>query len=386
MIKDRATFGSRALIVGIIGLAISLLGFVIDRNHFFFAYLVAYTFWLTLALGGLFFTMLHHLVNATWSVVLRRIAENIMSVIPLMAIFVIPILLGIGHLYHWSHAEALAENPVLKGKAIYLNTPFFIIRTILYLAVWILLARALYKLSISQDKEYDENRTSRMRRISAPGMVAFALTLTFASFDWLMSLNASWYSTAFGVYIFSGGVLACLAFLTLIVIHLNRLGYLKDVITLEHYHDLGKLIFTFVVFWGYIAFAQYFLIWYGNIPEETAWYHLRWGGLWSVISMLIVFGHFVFPFMVLITRGAKRSLPMMTFMGFWLLLMHWVDLYWVIIPGHTEHIPQAFWIDCATMAGIGGIFIWYFMRRLSSQALVPVNDPRLQASIELQSD
>ena len=292
-IKNGSRFGNRALIIGIIGLALSLLGFFIDRNHFFFAYLTAFTFWMTVALGGLFFVMLHHLVNATWSIVLRRIAENIMSMIPFLAIFVIPILFGVGNLYHWSHTDILAENHVLQGKAAYLNTPFFIIRTVFYFAVWIFLTRALYKLSIAQDKEYDENRTMRLHRISAPGMVAFAFTFTFASFDWLMSLNASWYSTAFGVYIYSGSVLSCLAFLTLTVIYLQRRGYLKDIITLEHYHDLGKLLFTFVVFWAYIAFAQYFLIWYGNIPEETQWYHARWGGPWSVISMLLVFGHFV---------------------------------------------------------------------------------------------
>ncbi|HBZ01436.1 MAG TPA: hypothetical protein DEO84_08980 [candidate division Zixibacteria bacterium] len=385
-IKDGSRFGNRALIIGIIGLALSLLGFFIDRNHFFFAYLTAFTFWLTVALGGLFFVMLHHLVNATWSIVLRRIAENIMSMIPFLAIFVIPILFGIGNLYHWSHADILAENPVLRGKAVYLNTPFFIIRTVLYFAVWIFLTRALYKLSIAQDKEHDENRTIRLRRISAPGMVAFAFTFTFASFDWLMSLNAAWYSTAFGVYIYSGSVLSCLAFLTLTVIYLQRRGYLKDIITPEHYHDLGKLLFTFVVFWAYIAFAQYFLIWYGNIPEETQLYHARWGGWWNVASLLIVFGHFVFPFIILITRSAKRSLPMMTFMGFWLLLMHWVDLYWVIRPGHAEHALQSVWIDLATMVGIGGLFLWYFWRRLSSEPLIPVTDPRLKASIGLQSD
>jgi hypothetical protein len=384
-IKEGGSFGNRALIIGIIGLVLSLLGFFIDRSHFFFAYLTSFAFWLTIAIGGLFFTMLHHLVNATWSVVLRRIAENIMSALPILAIFAIPIFFGIGDLYQWSHTEAL-NNPVLRGKAVYLNTPFFVIRTILYLTIWILLARGLYKLSISEDSGYDESRVARMRRISAPGMAVFALTLTFASFDWFMSLNATWYSTAFGVYIFSGSVVACLAFLTLTVIHLNNQGYLRNIITPEHYHDLGKLIFTFVIFWGYIAFAQYFLIWYGNIPEEIQWYHLRWGGVWSVISLLIVFGHFVFPFVFLISRSAKRSLRMMTFMGFWLLFIHWVDLCWVIMPGHTEHALRGLWIDLATMAGIGGVFIWYFARQMHSQALVPVNDPRLEASIQLQSD
>jgi hypothetical protein len=330
--------------------------------------------------------MLHHLVSSTWSVVLRRLSENIMSVLPFLAIFIIPILLGIGDLYHWSHSDIVAQNPVLKGKTAYLNVPFFIIRSFVYLTVWIVLARSLYKLSLAQDKNFEESGPARMRRISAIGMVLFALTLTFASFDWLMSLSADWYSTAFGVYIFSGCVLSCLAFLTLTVIYLQGRGFLVDVITKEHYHDLGKLLFTFVVFWAYIAFAQYFLIWYGNIPEETKWFKARWGGWWQVITLLIVFGHFVFPFIVLITRGAKRSIPIMTFMGFWLLFIHWVDLYWVVMPNHSTNVIQTLWIDIATMAGVGGMFLWYFWRRMSSAALLPINEPNLEASIGLESD
>ncbi len=385
-IAQSGNFGNRALVIGIIGLAVSLAGFFIDRGHFFHSYLIAFVFWLTLSLGGLFFTMLHHLTGATWSVVLRRISENIMSTFLFMAIFIIPVLLGINDLYHWSHADILAQNPVLKGKSAYLNIPFFLIRAVIYFVVWILLARGLYRLSLAQDQKFDEGHLAKMRRISAPGMVLLAFTLTFAAFDWLMSLNASWYSTAFGVYIYSGSVVSCLAFMALVAIFLRGRGYLADVITAEHYHDLGKLLFTFVVFWGYIAFAQYFLIWYGNIPEETQWFHRRWGGYWQIISLLIVFGHFVLPFVVLITRGAKRNLTMMTFMGFWLLFIHWVDLYWVVMPNRPERALATIWIDIATMVGIGGLFLWFFWKRMTSSALVPVNEPNLGASIQLESD
>jgi hypothetical protein len=385
-ITQSGNFGKRALGVGIIGLLLGLIGFFVDRGHFFHSYLIAFVFWLSLAFGGLFFTMLHHLTGATWSVVLRRISENIMSMFLFMAIFAIPVLLGIGELYHWSHADIVAQNEILAGKTPYLNIPFFIIRVIIYFAVWVLLARGLYRLSVAQDREYDEGRLARMRLISAPGMVLFALTLTFAAFDWLMSLNASWYSTAFGVYIFAGSVLSALALITLVAIYLRNKGFLVDVITVEHYHDLGKLLFTFVVFWGYIAFAQYFLIWYGNIPEETQWFRVRWGGWWQFITLLIVFGHFVVPFVVLIYRGAKRSLPVLTVMGFWLLFIHWVDLYWVVMPAHPEHVITGLWIDIVLMAGIGGMFLWFFWRRMTGQALVPVNEPNLEASIQLQSD
>ncbi len=374
------------MIVGIIGLLLGLVGFFVDRGHFFHSYLIAFVFWLSLALGGLFFTMLHHMVGATWSVVLRRFSENIMSMFLFLAIFFIPILFGIGDLYHWSHADIVAKNELLMGKTPYLNVPFFIIRTIIYFAIWVFLAGWFYRLSLAQDQEFEEGRLARMKRISAPGMVLFALTVTFAAFDWLMSLNASWYSTVFGVYIFSGSVLSVLAFITLLAIYLRGKGFLVDVITVEHYHDLGKLLFTFVVFWGYIAFSQYFLIWYGNIPEETQWFRNRWGGWWQFITLLIVFGHFVLPFVVLISREAKRSLPVLTAMGFWLLFIHWVDLYWVVMPAHPEHVISGLWIDIVLMAGIGGVFLWFFWRRMTGAALVPVNEPNLEASIQLQSD
>jgi hypothetical protein len=379
-------FGKRALLIGIIGLLLGLFGFFIDRGHFFHSYLIAFVFWLSLALGGLFFTMLHHLVGATWSVVLRRLSENIMSTFLFLAVFIVPIILGIGDLYHWSHTDLIAGDELLMGKTPYLNVPFFIIRTIIYFAIWIFLARALYKGSLAQDQNFEEGRLARMKRISAPGMVLFALTVTFASFDWLMSLNASWYSTAFGVYIFAGSVLAVLALITLIAIYLRGRGFLVDVITVEHYHDLGKLLFTFVVFWGYIAFAQYFLIWYGNIPEETQWFHSRWGGWWEFITLLIVFGHFVVPFVVLITREAKRSLPVLTVIGIWILFLHWVDIYWVVMPAHPEHVISGLWIDISLMVGIGGMFLWFLWKRMTAAALVPVNEPNLEASIQLQSD
>jgi len=378
-------FARNALIIGIIGIAGCVVGFFVDRGHFFHSYLTAYAFWLTIGLGGLFFTMLHHLTNATWSIVLRRISENVMMTLPLLAILFIPIIAGIGELYHWSHHDVIANSPVLQAKSSYLNTGFFIIRAVLYLGIWLFLARGLYKTSLAQDKEHTESQLPRLKKLSAPGMLLFAFTVTFAAFDWLMSLNAHWYSTAFGVYIFSGSLLSALAFITLVTIFLRERGYLSNLITLEHYHDLGKLLFAFTVFWGYIAFAQYFLIWYANIPEETIWYRVRWDN-YRFLSLLIVFGHFVIPFVALISRGAKRNLTVMKIMAIWLLLMHWADLYWVVMPNHPGHALQSVWIDIAAVIGIGGLALWFFARRMTSTPLIPVNDPRLEASAHLVSD
>jgi hypothetical protein len=330
--------------------------------------------------------MLHHLVDATWSVVIRRLSENVMAILPIMAIFFIPILFGIPDLYRWSHSEIVAHEVILQKKAGYLNLPFFIIRTIVYFLAWTYMAWSLYKLSLRQDGGYEESQVVKMRRISAPGMLVFAFTLTFASFDWLMSLNDAWYSTIFGVYIFAGSTLVFLAFITFVTIYLREKGILVNAISFEHYHDLGKLLFTFVVFWGYIAFSQYFLIWYGNIPEETIWYRLRWAGGWKPISLIILFGQFGLPFLGLIARGPKRNLLVLKIMALWLLLMHLMDIYWLIMPSYGDHKLHISWMALTTMAGIGGIVIWFFWRKLSSAPLLPVNDPKLRASMEFAND
>ena len=385
-LPDSPKFASGALAAASLGVVLSAAGFIVDKAHFFHSYLIAYAFWLTLALGALFFTMLHHLTGATWSVVLRRLSEILMSSILLLIFLFIPVLAGMGYLYHWSLHDVTVLDPALSAKASYLNTWFFIARTIIYFLVWAFLARSLYRISLAQDKIFDQKQGEKMKRISAPGMVLFAFTITFASFDWFMSLSPRWYSTVFGVYIFSGSLLAALAFITLLTIYLRRQGVLADVITVEHFHDLGKLTFTFTVFWGYIAFAQYFLIWYGNIPEETVWFRQRWGGWWQFLSLLLVFGHFVLPFLVLITRGAKRNISIMKFAAVWLLIMHWVDLYWVVMPNYPRNAVSLLWTDLGAMLAIGGLFLWFLRRRLSAGPLVPINDPRLEDSIQLMSD
>jgi hypothetical protein len=379
-------FGKKALIAGIIGVAISIAGFVVNKGYFFHSYLTSWAFGSTIGLGGLFFVMLHHLVDATWSVVLRRIAENVMSSLMMVTPFFIPIFFGLHDLYHWTHADIVAADPLLQGKAPYLNIGFFIVRALVYIGAWLFLVWRLYKISISEDKSFDSSLTAKMRKLCAPGMLIFAATITFSSFDWYMSLDAHWYSTIFGVYIFGGAVISSLSFITLITIYLRQKGVLADIVSFEHFHDLGKLMFAFTVFWGYIAFAQYFLIWYANIPEETIWYHARWAGSWQFFSLVLVFGHFVLPFMVLISRGAKRNLKTMKIMAIWLLIMHWVDLYWVIMPNFTDNVWASIWIDLGTMLTISGFGLWYFWKKLASKPVIPINDPKLEASIHLVSD
>ncbi|MCA9740465.1 hypothetical protein KC734_02940 [candidate division KSB1 bacterium] len=374
--------GKIALIFGGAGLLLSAVGFFLDAKQFYHSYLAAFVFWTTIALGGLFFTMLHHLTGATWSVVLRRFSEAIMVILPVLAILFLPIIPGMHDLYHWTHEEAVAADHILQQKEPYLNIPFFLIRAVFYFGVWFLLARTLKKYSTQQDNAPEPSLTDKMRRFSAPGMLLFAVTLTYAAFDWLMSLNPHWYSTIFGVYIFSGSLLSVLAFILLAALYLRGKDVLQSVITLEHYHDLGKLLFGFTVFWAYIAFSQYMLIWYGNIPEETEFFLQRWEGSWKYVSMVIVFFHFALPFLILVTRAAKRNLALMKVMGFWFLIIHYVDIHWIVMPTlHTEGFSLS-WIDFTTLIGIGGLFVWYFWKQFAQQATVPINDPKLQSSIQ----
>ncbi len=384
-ISGTAFFQKPALIIGIAGLIATLAGYFIDHSQFFFSYLTAYMFWMTMTLGAFFFTMLHHLTGADWSIVLRRILETVMMTLPVMAILFIPILLGLHDLYHWSHEDVVAADPILEKKSVYLNPVFFTIRVVIYFTIWFLLARGLYKTSLAQDAGYQPEQTVKMRKISAPGMILFALTITFASFDWLMSLDAHWYSTIFGVYIFGGSLLSILTFMVLFGNMLRKKGILADTITIEHYHDLGKFLFGFVIFWGYIGFSQYFLIWYANIPEETIWYLYRWEGSWKIITMVIVFGHFLIPFIALMPRFVKRNLGSLSFFAFWILIMHWIDIYWLVIPNLHHHGAQFSWMDLTATLGIGGIFFWYFLHKYYKHALVPVGDPRLEVSIHMKN-
>lgn len=378
-----------ALMAGMLGVLLCIAGFIADRQQFFYSYLTAYVFWLTIALGGLFFTMLQHLTGARWSVVLRRISENVMANLPFMILLFLPLLFGLSQLFEWTHADVVAKDHLLQHKAPYLNKTFFIIRACFFFAVWGILSRRLYKGSTQQDASSDDiaaaNWNSKLRRISAPGMILFALTTSFAAFDWLMSLDAHWYSTMFGVYIFAGTVLAGLAFITLVALNMRRKLVLHDKISVEHYHDLGKLLFAFTIFWAYITFCQYMLIWYSAIPEETVWYFERWQGSWKVVSLFIVFGHFVLPFMTLLGREPKRNPAVLFFMGFWILAIHWVDLHWIVLPNLHHHGVSLSWIDFAAMLGVGGLFLWRFIGRLDRKPLVPVKDPHLETSLHFEN-
>jgi len=376
------------ILVGAAGLAISLIWgrSAEDLGHrFFHAYLVSFTFYLSLSLGGLFFVILQHLTRSGWSVVVRRPAECIASNLWLLAVLALPLIPGIRHLYHWADADAVARDHLLHGKEPYLNVQFFLIRLAVYFVVWIALAAFFRRNSVRQDSTGDAALTLRMQKWSAPAMLLFAVTATFAAFDLLMSLDPHWYSTIFGVYYFSGGVLGFFATLTLTVLLLQRFGRLSHAVTAEHYHDLGKLVFAFTVFWAYIAFSQYMLIWYANIPEETVWYLRRQHGEWAVVGLALLFGHFVVPFLVLMSRWQKRRPGVLAACCAWVLLMHLLDMYWLVVPQTSPTNARPTLIDVTCFLGVGGLYVAGLALSLRRQALVPLRDPRLRESLAFEN-
>jgi hypothetical protein len=369
------------------------------------AYLNAFMFVLALGFGGLVFVIIQHLVRANWSIVVRRLAESAMFTLPIVALAGLPLLMGPGHhVFEWMHVEDLIQDPMLKAKAAYLNTHSFGLRYAIYLVGWGLLAFLFWKWSRAQDNaKTDEEAASfsyKQRFLAPIALIIFALSMTFGAFDFMMSLDPHWFSTIFGVYYFAGIALSFHAFLVIVCFFLQRSGMLKGVVTAEHYHDLGKFMFGFTVFWTYIGFSQYFLIWYANIPEETHWFQYRAHGQWLSLSMLVIFGRFVIPFFLLLRRGWKRNPNYLVVMAFFVVAMEFVDMFWLIQPPFAHHAAAKATADGATelaeffhhhitisgadvgfLIGFVGLFLALFGWSLKTSKLVPIKDPRLEESL-----
>jgi hypothetical protein len=348
-------------------------------------YLVSFAFFLSLSLGALFFVMLQHVTRAGWSVVVRRVAEAMAANVWLMAVLAVPILLGVEHLYKWAKPGVAATDPLVAAKVGFLNTEFFLIRIAVYFIVWSVLAWFFYSNSKRQDDSGDPALTRRMEVVSAPGIVLFALTLNFAAFDLLMSLDPHWFSTIYGVYYFASAVLLFFAVMPKIMMWFQMQGLLKHAVTVEHYHDLGKFMFAFTVFWAYIAFSQYMLIWYGNIPEETQWYLKRQTGDWTWVSLALLFGHFILPFLMLISRHVKRRPLPLAVIGVFVAVMCWVDMYWLVIPEFSPGVARFGVLDVLVYLGIAGIYSAVLVWRLGRTSLVPEKDPRLVESLAFEN-
>jgi hypothetical protein len=349
------------------------------------AYLLAVSFFLSISLGALFFVLLQHLTGARWSVVVRRVAEIVSMTLPVVALLMVPVVLpllwGNAWLYPWNDATQVAGDKLLEGKAAYLNAPFFVIRSGVYLLVWTLIARFYYRGSQAQDENPGGDEAARMTRWSGPAMIAYAITVNFAAFDWIMTLDPHWFSTIFGIYFFAGCSVAVFAVLPIMTVLLQRYGLLMREITTEHYHEFGKLLFGFTFFWAYIAFSQYLLIWYANIPEETIWYLHRQHGGWQFVGWVLVVGHFVLPFLGLMSRSVRRNRKLLVAWAVFMLGMHWVDLLWMIMPQALPEVSGVGLVELLCLVGTGALWAAGLLRHASGTQLVPVGDAHLRQSV-----
>ncbi len=358
-------------------------------RKFFHSYLVSLTYFLSIALGALFFVLIQHLTRSRWSVVVRRIAEVLTMTFPVLGVlFVIgllaPMIAGNDSLYLWT-TEAAKHDHLIHDKMPWLNAPFFAVRIVVYFVAWTLLARYFFRKSLEQDEKNDPEISERLRVVSAPGLIIYAFATGFAAFDLLMSLDPHWFSTIFGVYYFAGCAVSIMAVLALVSLFLQSRGRLEHSITVEHYHDIGKLLFAFIFFWGYIAFSQFMLIWYGDLPEETIWYKHRMFTSWKWLSLLLLFGHFCFPFVSLLTRETKRRVQILAGLAIWMLVMHFFDLYWLVMPEYDKSGFVFGLIDVTAMLGVGGIFVAAAARVGIGVSLVPTGDPRLGDSLGFEN-
>jgi hypothetical protein len=377
-----------AIIVAAVGLGLTLAGGLFglgghgeaDSKQFFFSWLTSFAFYTTIGLGALFFVILHHLVRASWSTGLRRIAENLAINLPLMAVLSIPVVIGLKKVYHWAGEHGAIADPILEAKHSYLNVSAFGVRAVVFFVLWTAIIWFFRSNSVAQDSTGAHALTFKMRRFAPLSMLTFALSSTFFAFDWLMSLDYHWFSTMFGVYIFAGSVISFFATTILVVLWLTRNNVLANTLTVGNFHDAGKLMFGFIVFWTYVSFSQYFLIWYANIPEETAWYLHRSQGGWQYLGTLVIVGHFILPFWVLMSRHIKRNRMILGVGAFWMLLMHFVDLYYVIMPSLHHHF-HPHWLDITAFVGMGGVFFAAFIFWCRKAAVIAHKDPQLEASM-----
>jgi hypothetical protein len=382
----RWTTGRNVLtFVALAAVILCAFGYWQDPTRFFRSYMVAFAFTAATGLGATFFVMVQYLTGSAWSVTVRRIMENIMITLPVGALLFIPIAFGLKSIYSWTDAAMVAADPALRLKAGYITENAFVTRTYIYFLLWSIWIFSIAHQSTKQDTQKSIRQMHIASRWSAPGLFLVIGVGTLASYDWLMSIEPKWYSTIFGLYILAGGALTFMSIVTLVALGFRRAGILNRSITMEHYHDLGKWMFALVAFYTYMAFSQFLLIWYANLPEETIWYRHRSAGSWIYIALAMPFVRFFIPFFILICRPAKRNLTILGTMAVWCVVMEYVDLYWVVMPAYYKDGPQIHWLDFATLAATVSICGLAFWGRFRRHKMVPVGDLRFEQSLQFEN-
>ncbi len=377
--KKTFNLGMVLFFIGLIGV---ILAYIVNPVRASFNSIVVFAWITSFAVGSMFFIGIEYLTGAVWSVPFRRVAEILSYFVLVLPIFAIPIIVNIQSLYHWSHIDVVKADEIMKKKSPYLNQTFFVIRYVITLILWFLFFYLLNSNSRKQDKTFDHKLTKRNTIISAIFMPVFAITMTFFAIDWLMSLEPRWYSTIFGVYYFAGSFLAFLGAFTFTSIVLNENGYLIDGLGPDHYYSMGALIFAFTNFWAYIAFSQFMLIWYANLPEETFWFINRGVGSWFYLSIGIIFVKFIFPYILLLPQPAKMDPRKLKIASLWVMFAHYYDLFWIVMPTYSKSSIPFNWIEIVFPIFAVGLLILLFQVFGKNINLVPIGDPKLKRGIE----
>ena len=363
----------RAIVAAGLGVAAMIAGLVADQAQFYRSYLVAFIFWSGLGLGCLGLLMVQHLSGGAWGLVIRRLLEAGAKCLLVMAVLFVPLLFGLPHVYEWAQPDVVAKDPILLHKAPFLNVPFWVARTAGYFVIWSLMAFLLTRWSAEQDA----GRTGddvRFRRLSGPGLVVYGLTVSLASIDWMMSVDPHWFSTIYGFVMVGGQGLTALAFVVLALFGLMKSEPMRSRVQQKHLHDLGKLMFAFVMLYAYFTFSQFLITWSANLPEEIPWYIRRLSNGWQGLMLVLVVGHFALPFGMLLSADVKQNMRRLAPIAALLFVMRIVDVIFQVAPQFHEGLFVS-WVDLAVVVGVGGIWVAAFCWNLRGRALLPANDP-----------
>jgi len=376
--------GTRRLawILLIAGAVVCGAGYMIDVRRAAFENVVAFLFLASIGGGSVFLVAVEYIGGAVWSVPMRRAVEFLAGVTPVVPLLAIPLLFNMHELFHWTHSEAIATDAILEGKTPYLEVTFFVLRFLGVFALWTLFYLLFTRNSLRQDQSRDAGLTTTNIRLAAGFLPVFAVTVTVLAVDWMMSLEPHWYSTIFGVYYFSGTALAAVAAATLLIVTFHQKGYFTK-LRRDHFYSLGALMFAFVNFWAYIAFSQFLLIWYANLPEETYWFMTRWQNGWEYFSVLLIVVHFAVPYFGLLEQNAKMDTGRLRFMAVWILGAHYLDLYWLIVPTESP-VFSVSWVAIGFVLLLVGLVMVTVSAKLSRHNLVPIGDPKLERGLQFR--
>jgi hypothetical protein len=368
-------------VIGLVGIALSIVAFLFDRAQFFHSYLFAFSYWGGFSIGGLAVLLIHHTVGGRWGVTIRRLLEAKMRTLPLTLLLIIPILIFPAYLYPWANHDIVARTPVLQHKAGYLNLPFFIGRVVLYFAVWLFWGFRENRMADRQDQTGDPTLKERMRAFGAPGVLVFTLTGTFAWIDWIMSCDPQFFSTVYGAMILIGDILQTFALSIIVLVLASRDDRFGGRVNFKVLHDLGNMMFAFVIFWAYLTASQLIIIWPANLPQEIGWYLDRTRGFWVYIAAIVAISMFAIPFCLLLSQERKRSPVRLMRVAIFILCARIIDMFWIVEPTFRPKGFAVYWTDFVAFIAVGGIWIYAYIRQLQRRPLLPLRDPRVAEPI-----